>query len=169
MVIAFFSVFIAKPKIILPEVETSKCARVAILYLTMNDFREEAVISCLNQDYPDFDVYILDDSADMEWQSRVEQFALLHKRVKVIRRQNRENFKAGNLNHVLEQIHQDYEYFAVSDSDGILPRDFLKKLMPYFAWDKRIGFVQANQRWNPEQNSAFARDLGMNTDLALLR
>jgi len=33
--------------------------KVALLYTTCNDFRDEAVLSCLNQDYPDFHTFIL--------------------------------------------------------------------------------------------------------------
>ncbi|MCG2712816.1 MAG: glycosyltransferase [Candidatus Omnitrophica bacterium] len=165
LVIAFFSAFIYRPRNALPQIPVDQSPRAAVLYLTMNDFKEEAALSCLNQDYSAFDVYILDDSTDKEWQSKVDKFISMHKQAKLIRRQKREHFKAGNLNHALERIHAGYEYFAVSDSDGILPEDFLKKLIPFFALDKKIGFVQANQRWNLKQDSEFAKDLGMNTDV----
>ncbi|MFH2137681.1 MAG: glycosyltransferase [Candidatus Omnitrophota bacterium] len=131
----------------------------------MNDFREEAICSCLKQDYKNFDVYILDDSTSVEWQAKVDQFIAIHEKAILIRRQTREHFKAGNLNNAFEQLYSRYEYFAVSDSDGILPKDFIGKLLPYFSLDKQIGFVQANQRWNEAQDSEFAKDLGINTDI----
>ncbi|MDD5457722.1 MAG: glycosyltransferase family 2 protein [Candidatus Margulisbacteria bacterium] len=164
LVIAFFSAFVVKANNIINK-EQGNSDRTAILYLTMNDFREEAVLSCLNQDSDNFNVFILDDSDDRYCREKVDSFITRNNQVRLIRRKARTYFKAGNLNNALSEIYKDYDYFAVSDSDGILPDNFLKTLLPYFKLDKNIGFVQANQRWNPNQESEFAKDLGLNTDV----
>jgi cellulose synthase/poly-beta-1,6-N-acetylglucosamine synthase-like glycosyltransferase len=118
----------------------------ALLYTTMNDFCEKAALSCIHQEYPDFDVFLLDDSSEVHQKSLVDQF---HKRfpdiTTVIRRPSRKHFKAGNLNHALGIIGCDYEFFAVCDADGVLPPDFLGKTLEYFV-DENVGFVQARQR-----------------------
>ncbi|MEZ4688148.1 MAG: hypothetical protein R3B47_19425 [Bacteroidia bacterium] len=44
---------------------------IAILYTTCNDFVEASARSCMEQDYPNFRVYLLDDSASPEYQARV--------------------------------------------------------------------------------------------------
>jgi len=140
--------------------------KVALLYLTMDDFNEEAVLSCIGQDYPDFDVYILDDSTDAQIKMKINKFVEgLDTRPLLIRRPDRRAHKAGNLNYALNKIHKDYEYFAVCDADGILPNDFLKKLVPYFSPDRSLGFVQAAQRSNPEQSSVFAKNFSFITDI----
>lgn len=140
--------------------------KVALLYLTANDFKEEAVLSCINQDCPNFDVYILDDSTDKEAKTKVDEFIRdISKKPSVIRRPDRRAYKAGNLNYALNQIHENYEYFAICDADGVLPRDFLKKLIPYFYSNESIGFVHANQRSNPKQTSAFAKSFSFITDI----
>ena len=107
--------------------------KVALLYLTMDDFDEEAALSCVGQEYPDFDLYILDDSADEQMKMKIDEFVKgLDTKPPVIRRPDRRAYKAGNLNYALNKIHKDYEYFAVCDADGILPTGFLKDLVPYF-------------------------------------
>src|SRR5438270_7485653 len=45
---------------------------VAILYTTKNDFSERAVLSCVQQEYPRFHVFILDDSTDPSFQLLVD-------------------------------------------------------------------------------------------------
>jgi cellulose synthase/poly-beta-1,6-N-acetylglucosamine synthase-like glycosyltransferase len=134
--------------------------KVAILYTTMNDFKYEAIRSFLNQDYTNYDVYILDDSTDEKIKKEIDSIVKRHNsKLKIIRRNNRKAFKAGNLNNALEKIYSSYEYFAVCDSDTILPINFISKLIPYFSIDKSIGFVQANNRANPRQESSFAKEL----------
>ncbi|RKY35747.1 MAG: hypothetical protein DRP78_05205 [Candidatus Omnitrophota bacterium] len=163
LVIAFFSAFIVKP--VLAPLTTTNSPQVALFYLTMNDFQENAVLSCLKQDYKNFELFILDDSTDRNYQHKIDCFIQHHPNVKLIRRLNRKNYKAGNLNNALNTLYKDYAYFAISDADGILPENFLKKLMPYFNISPKIAFVQANQRWNNTQKTEFAQNLGLNTDI----
>ncbi|MCA9399776.1 MAG: glycosyltransferase, partial [Candidatus Omnitrophica bacterium] len=132
---------------------------VAILYPTRNDFRPVSAMSCLNLDYPDFHVFILDDSTDKEFRKNIDEWARTHTdKVTVIRREDKSGYKAGNLNHALETIGKDYPYFAICDADGILPRDFLTGLLP-FLQDKRVAYVQALQKGNPDQPEFFGQVL----------
>ncbi|MFH1702233.1 MAG: glycosyltransferase family 2 protein [Nitrospirota bacterium] len=135
---------------------------VSILYTTRNDFQEKAVLSCLKQAYPNFHVYILDDSTDNANKAVIDQFHYFHpEKTTIIRRQDRRGFKAGNLNNALRHHITDHKYFAVIDADEVIPPDFLQKLIPYFSLDDRIAFVQANHGQNPHQPSKFAQDLAM--------
>ncbi|MDD5259547.1 MAG: glycosyltransferase family 2 protein [bacterium] len=144
---------------------TDQQPRVAILYTTMNDFQSRSVQSCLTQRYQNYDVYILDDSSDINYRQEIDTFAKEYPGVNVIRRHDRNGFKAGNLNHCLKQIHSNYEYFAICDADTVLPPDFLAKTVSCFSQDDNIGFVQARQTANPGQKGRFARVFGFNTDL----
>src|SRR3989338_4786424 len=138
--------------------------KVALLCTTCNDFREEAVLSCLNQDYPDFHTFILDDSGDEEYKKRIDAFVCKYKSsVTLMRRRDRTGYKAGNLNHCLNRI-SGFEYFSVSDADTVLPADYIKKLLPYFN-KPEIAFAQSRQALNPAQNSAFAQGLGFQIGL----
>ncbi len=118
---------------------------VALLYTTMNDFSEKAALSCVHQEYPDFHVFLLDDSSELCKKTLVDEFQRrFPKKSTVIRRPSRNHFKAGNLNHALGIIACNYGFFAVCDADGVLPPDFLRKTLAYFV-DKTVGFVQARQ------------------------
>ncbi len=128
-----------------PEAATAhELPDVAVLYTTCNDFSEAAAATCVEQDYPNFRVYLLDDSSSMEARRQVDAFARRHRdRVAVIRRPDREGFKAGNLNHALESVVDD-PYFVVVDADERLPSDFLSRLVPRMTADPSVGFIQAN-------------------------
>ena len=118
---------------------------VAVLYTTCNDFVEAGAASCAALDYPDYHVYVLDDSTDPQVKQRIDRFASRYGHVSVIRRGDRAGFKAGNLNNALRNVVRE-PYFAIADSDEILPRDFLKRLVPRMEADPNCGFVQANHK-----------------------
>lgn len=138
---------------------------VAILYTTCNDFVEESALSCVMQEYENFKVYILDDSSDKSIKETIDEFVIEHKdRVNLIRRPNREGFKAGNMNHALEN-HISEPYFAIADADEIMPVDFLTKLVPVMESDEKCGFVQANHRARVQKSSALSSSLGVGVDM----
>lgn len=138
---------------------------VAILYTTCNDFVEESVESCIRQDYPNYTVYLLDDSSQQSFRDRVDAFAAKHPDlVKVVRRPDRKAFKAGNMNHGLAHFAHE-PYFAIADADEILPTDFLTKTVKVLETDPTCGFVQANHRANPNDPSPLAKSLGVGIDI----
>jgi cellulose synthase/poly-beta-1,6-N-acetylglucosamine synthase-like glycosyltransferase len=137
---------------------------VALLYTTCNDFVERSALTCVNQEYPSFTVYILDDSSNPSFRSEVDRFAARHAdRVRVVRRPDRRGFKAGNLNHALRNVAKE-PLFALADADEILPPDFLARLAPRLVADPLCGFVQASHRYNSQAPSAFSASLGAGID-----
>lgn len=146
-------------------VHSPSCQPVAVLYTTCNDFVERSAQSCVEQDYDDFRVYILDDSSDPKIKACIDAFAHRHcDQVEVIRRPDRRAAKAGNLNHALaKHVHE--PFFAVVDADEVLPPDFLAKLAPRLEVDPSCGFVQANHRASRRPPSNLARDMGVGVDI----
>src|ERR1700683_14624 len=64
---------------------------VAILYPCMNDLRERSLETCMAQNYPDYAVFVLDDSTSSGEQHRVEAYRRRNcDRLSVIRRGSRE-------------------------------------------------------------------------------
>lgn len=124
---------------------TDESIPVAVLYTTCNDFVEAGAASCTRMRYSNYRVYILDDSSDANYKSKIDRFAAKHDHVEVIRRPTREGFKAGNLNHALRN-HVTEPYFVIADSDEILPRNFLERLVPRISADPDCGFIQANHK-----------------------
>jgi cellulose synthase/poly-beta-1,6-N-acetylglucosamine synthase-like glycosyltransferase len=138
---------------------------VAVLYTTCNDFVEASAESCMTLDYPNYTLYMLDDSSSPAVQARIDAFAENYiGRVVVVRRPNRVGFKAGNLNHALANVAHE-PLFAVVDADEILPPDFLSRLVPRLTADSMCGFVQANHRSRSDAESSLARDMGVGIDI----
>ena len=139
---------------------------VAILYTTCNDFVETSANSCVAQDYPNFTVYILDDSSDPGYKLRIDRYAARYpKRVRVVRRGHRTGYKAGNINHGLAHAATQEPLFALVDADEILKRDFLRRIVPHLLADDRCGFVQANHQCNAERASPLGAALGKGIDI----
>ncbi|MCM8813404.1 MAG: glycosyltransferase [Candidatus Omnitrophica bacterium] len=170
MTILTFSYFSRKPNDLTEKVPicdgiSKSCPRVALLYVTYNDFQEEAALTCVKQRYEHCHLFILDDSTEEAYRARINAFAQTHRgRVTVIRRKERAFYKAGNLNHALSLIAVDYEFFSVSDADSRIPPEFIIKLLPYFVVPD-IGFVQAMNIVNPQQPSYLAQAMGFNLQL----
>lgn len=160
-----YKFFNKKPERELIKLNLSQQPPVAILYTTCNDFVEESVISCVNQQYSRFTVYILDDSSDPKIMEQIDAFqARFPEKTKVIRREGREGFKAGNMNNALRNYVSE-PYFAIADADEILPTDFLAKLINVIEADEKCGFVQANHRANIKEDSALSKSLGVGVDI----
>lgn len=115
--------------------------KVVMVYCTYNDFNAESLAACMHQDYPKHKVVILDDSSDEAYKQQVDEFAALHQ-LKVVRRADRQGFKAGNLNNYLQGA--DYDFFVILDSDEIIPPNFITRCLDYFAYYPNAGIVQAN-------------------------
>lgn len=101
---------------------------------------------CLELDYPSekLEIIIGDDSNDKEVSRLIDKFAKRYRQVKVTRRGSNIGFKAGNLNHMLK--YSNGEIIVIFDSDFVPPKNFLKKVIPIFLKDERVGCVQT--KWD---------------------
>lgn len=126
-------------------------AKILLLYCTYNDFNANALFKSMQQDYKNFETIILDDSSDIKYIQKINKFAKT-KNIKVVRRQEKKGFKAGNLNNFLKN-NNDYDYFVVLDSDEIIPNDFIVKSLKYFKFYNNVGIVQAGHISTRNRNS----------------
>jgi cellulose synthase/poly-beta-1,6-N-acetylglucosamine synthase-like glycosyltransferase len=91
-------------------------------------------------------ILILDDSDDdtsIEVDKVVKNYSEKQVHIKVLRRGNRDGFKAGALQAALNRT--DEEFIAIFDADFIPPEDFLLRTMPYFVQNENLGIIQG--RW----------------------
>jgi len=99
---------------------------VALLYCTCDD----AVIECLDnlreQKYNNLSIFILDDSQTEQYRKIIDNFNFT-----VIRRSNRDGYKAGNINNWIKLWGNQFDYFVIVDADSILPPDFIYKMLLY--------------------------------------
>lgn len=145
-----FAFYIKKYRIIFNEMRLLKeplkekyvNAKVLLLYCTCDDFIEDSLFQSMQQDYDNYHVVILDDSHNDEFKNKINEFSRKYN-IEIVRRKDREGFKAGNLNNYLSNK-EDYDFFVVLDSDEIIPNDFIKKSLHYFSHYENIGILQAN-------------------------
>jgi cellulose synthase/poly-beta-1,6-N-acetylglucosamine synthase-like glycosyltransferase len=111
---------------------------------------ERLVEACARLHYPPekLQIQILDDSDD-QTAALTETLGLYWREqgrdVSVVRRPNREGYKAGALAHALATARG--EFVAIFDADFVPDSDFLLRTVPHFfrAGNERIGFIQT--RW----------------------
>lgn len=103
----------------------------------------ETVQAAKKMNYPNFNVYILNDGLVAGKDNWQEIEAVAKKlRVKCITRTTPGGAKSGNINHAL--LWTESPFVAVFDADHTPHPTFLSKTMGYFA-DGRVGFVQTPQ------------------------
>lgn len=142
--IVLFSL-ISRPLPVVEEDLANARPDVAILYTTCNDFCAEAAYTCLNQDYPNFHLFLLDDSTNGLIRKEVDAFHSLHpQKTTIVRRPTRKGYKPGALNYALCGVASTYPFFAVIDADEKIPSDFLLKTIACLIQNANLSFVQAN-------------------------
>jgi cellulose synthase/poly-beta-1,6-N-acetylglucosamine synthase-like glycosyltransferase len=118
---------------------------VLLLYCTYNDFNPDSLLKSIQQQYRNFRTVILDDSTNPAYKARIDAFARAH-HIQVVRRSDNIGFKAGNLNNFLRNYEWPflYDYFVILDSDEIIPCNFIRRSLDYFAANPFAGILQAN-------------------------
>lgn len=93
--------------------------------------------------------YLLDDSTQEESKQEVDALAKKYG-VAVVRREDREGYKAGNINHAIrEEINQ--EYFVILDADQAPQPELLEETMDHFSRED-VGYVQTPQHFVAENS-----------------
>jgi len=135
---------------------------IAIFYCTYNDFCEEGLLSCVRLNYPYKEIFVLDDSTDPAIRREINEICKKHG-LKLMRRVDRKGFKAGAINHALRLLPDKFKYVIITDSDEILPADFIQACLAYFT-SERIAFVQANH-YCYNKDRPWTKWLGLGVDL----
>ena len=122
-------------------------------------------------DYPAalLHIQVLDDSTDATVAlaaARVAHFAAQGLHISHVRRPGREGYKAGALRYGLEET--DGEFIAIFDADFVPKPDFLRRTIPYFLQDERVGMVQTRWGHLNENESLLTRLQGFGLDAHFL-
>ncbi|MBD3249754.1 glycosyltransferase [Candidatus Woesearchaeota archaeon] len=145
LVLSIFTVFFKHDKKE-RKFDASKAPFVTIQIPTRNELVAlRCAKRCVDFDYPKdkYEVLIGDDSDDKSISNKLKAFAEKNKIVRVIKRAKNIGFKPGNLNKMLE--HSKGEILVIFDSDFTPEKDFLKRIINPFIYDKDVAAVQA--RW----------------------
>ncbi len=106
----------------------------------------ETLRAAIQIDYPNYRVFLLDDSKDGIYRNFSS-----NPYIGYIRRQNvGHSKKAGNMNHALGKI-EGYEYVLVLDADSRARPEILRELVPYTAED--VGVVQSPQHFSLDKTT----------------
>ncbi len=107
-------------------------------------------------DYPNLEVLVMDNNTKdpAVWEPVRDDCERLGPNFRFFHLENWPGFKAGAINHALEQTAPDAEIIAVIDSDYVLSPDWLKCMVPYFD-NENVGFVQSPQDYRDRDLSSF--------------
>ncbi|MDO9046439.1 MAG: glycosyltransferase [Methylobacter sp.] len=107
-------------------------------------------------DYPNLEVLVMDNNTKdpAVWEPVRADCERLGPKFRFFHLENWPGFKAGAINHALEQTAPDAEIIAVIDSDYILSPDWLNCMVPYFD-NENVGFIQSPQDYRDRDQSAF--------------
>jgi cellulose synthase/poly-beta-1,6-N-acetylglucosamine synthase-like glycosyltransferase len=120
---------------------------VAIVMPTFNEdpkMVEKNLLKLKKMDYPNFKIYLVDDSNKEEIVKELKSFCK-KEGIILIRRKERKGFKAGALNNALKYIKE--EFVAIFDADEeLINKKFLKETIAYFK-DPKVAYVQTQKRY----------------------
>lgn len=144
------------------QIESDKYPSVAVIVAAKDEPEEvlnRTFITLKSLDYPNFNIYFLDDSID-------EKFITQNK--KLIKKYNLNYFhpeklhgaKAGIINDFITKNAQE-KYLAVFDADQNPLPDFLKKVVSIAENDDNIAFVQTPQFYSNIEASPISRGAAM--------
>ncbi|TRW94534.1 glycosyltransferase [Candidatus Methylobacter oryzae] len=107
-------------------------------------------------DYPNLEVLVMDNNTKdpAVWEPVKADCERLGSRFRFFHLENWPGFKAGAINHALDQTAPDAEIIAIIDSDYILSPDWLNCMVPYFD-NENVGFIQSPQDYRDRDQSAF--------------
>jgi exo-beta-1,3-glucanase (GH17 family)/cellulose synthase/poly-beta-1,6-N-acetylglucosamine synthase-like glycosyltransferase len=107
-------------------------------------------------DYPNLEVLVMDNNTKdpAVWEPVRDDCERLGPMFRFFHLENWPGFKAGAINHALEQTADDAEIIAVIDSDYVLSPDWLKSMVPYFD-NENVGFIQSPQDYRDRHQSTF--------------
>ncbi len=152
LVLTVLYLFYRRSSPILPEIPPEQQWPLVVVQLPIYNERhvvERLIDAAAAIDYPSdrLEIQVLDDSDD-ETTDIVTEAVDRHREqginIHLIRRPNREGYKAGALAYGL--AHTDAEFAAVFDADFVPRADFLHQTIPYMLVDERLGMVQT--RWS---------------------
>ena len=114
-------------------------------------------LEALNKvDYPNLEVLVMDNNTKdpAVWEPVKVDCERLGPKFRFFHLENWPGFKAGAINHALDQTAPDAEIIAVIDSDYILSPDWLNCMVPYFD-NENVGFIQSPQDYRDRDQSTF--------------
>ncbi|MDK2916362.1 MAG: hypothetical protein PWR25_919 [Euryarchaeota archaeon] len=132
-----------------PGVPTPPVAVFIPVYNEEPDVVESCVQACTVIDYPNFRIFLLDDSTDPQKRSSLQEMCRRYG-LRYLHREHRCGFKAGAINHALPHLGADTPYLLVIDADQRVKPEILADLVPLLEADPAVSFIQTPQFFRSE-------------------
>ncbi|MFI5421715.1 MAG: glycosyltransferase family 2 protein, partial [Nitrososphaerales archaeon] len=113
-----------------------------VLYTTFNDFMaDHAEYDLQEARKGNLSFFILDDSTDPVKWMEIDAFSNEYN-CHVIRRSDRSGYKAGAVNHWVDQLGQEYDYFFILDSDSRASIKAINYCVELAKRDRKLAIIQ---------------------------
>lgn len=132
-----------------PGAATPPVAVFIPVYNEEPDVVEPCVRACAAIDYPDFRIFLLDDSTDARKRSAMQDISRRYG-LSYLHRDHRSGFKAGAINQALSHLDAGRPYLLVIDADQRVRPEILADLVPILEDDPAVSFVQTPQFFRTE-------------------
>jgi membrane glycosyltransferase len=109
--------------------------KIAMLVPTFNDFSPNTIIQTANQTYKNIDVWILNDSEDVNLTNQIKKFCDEHKFYFLqhdSHHRQQHPTKIGNIFYFLEKYGNKYDYIFENDSSSIVSSSFVYNSLCFF-------------------------------------
>lgn len=151
----------------LPEDDLLPHVAVQLPVYNEGEIVKRAIFAAAAIDWPKdkLHIQVCDDSTDntTEYANAARaQLANSGIDIEIVRRSNRNAFKAGSLQAAMEKV--PYGYFAIFDADYLPPKDFLRRCMAALLSDSKLAFVQARAEFLNRNENALTRTQALELD-----
>ena len=109
--------------------------KIAMLVPTFNDFSPKTIIQTANQTYKNIDVWILNDSEDVNLTNQIKEFCNKHKFYFLQHdsyHKQQHPTKIGNIYYFLKKYGNKYDYIFENDSSSIVNSSFVYNSLCFF-------------------------------------
>lgn len=120
------------------------------------DIVSNTLAATLNIQYPNFQVFLLDDSDNADIQERLAELSReFH--IEYIHRTHRRGHKAGAINDAINGLSNDTKYLLILDADHCPKPNILTDLITLIERDSPVAFVQTPQYFKCDTRETIAR------------
>lgn len=140
------------------DFDTFDAPKVAVVVPVFNEeslIVESSLNACKHINYKAFEIYLLDDTIDIEKSNELVKLAN-RLDINYIHRSNRRGFKAGAINDSIDTFSKDTDYLLVVDVDHKVEPHILAKLVPLLGKNTSLSFVQTPQYFTKETKDKLA-------------
>lgn len=139
------------------EIDLSSAPEVAVVIATRNEPKEiveDTVLTVRNLEYPNKNIYILDDSTGEKFIEGIDELGE-DLDVEIVRREDSVGAKAGAINNFLKSMTE--KYIAIFDADQNPMPGFLKRTVQTLEEDEEMAFIQTPQLYTNVEVSPIAK------------